>query len=238
MLTGAASGLGRTTALAMAAEGAEVVGVDIDGKGLEATIAERPDRISGVEADITRRDACHGAVAEVIERHGRLDILGNIAGIARSEHVTDVTEDQWNLMLGVNVSGVYWCAQAALPHLLETDGTIINIASNAGLMGQAYTVAYCATKGAVVNMTRALAMEYVKTGIRVNAIAPGGIDTPLVHNYSMPDDVDFTLVQPYVGMRGMADPADIAEVFTFLASDAARGMHGAIVSVDAGVTAG
>ena len=106
-------------------------------------------------------------------------MLGNIAGIARAEHFTDVQESAYRQMMGVNVDACFFLAQAAIPHLLETEGNIVNIASNAGLMGQAYTVAYCMTKGAVVQLTKALAMEYAKTPLRVNAIAPGGVDTSL-----------------------------------------------------------
>jgi NAD(P)-dependent dehydrogenase (short-subunit alcohol dehydrogenase family) len=141
-------------------------------------------------------------------------------------------------MVAVNLSGVFWCAQAAIPHLLKVDGVLINIASNAGLMGQAYTVPYCATKGAVVNMTRALAMEYAKTGLRVNAIAPGAVQTPLVDNYQLPEEIDFSLMAGYIGLREMSRPEDIAAFFAFLASDEARQVHGAILSVDAGLTAG
>ena len=141
-------------------------------------------------------------------------------------------------MLGVNVSGVFWCCQAAIPHLLETHGNIVNIASNAGLMGQAYTVAYSATKGAVVNMTRALAMEFIKQPIRINAIAPGGVDTAMTRNYSMPEDLDFSLMQRYIGFRDMADPAELANVIAFVASDEASRIHGAIIPVDGGLTAG
>jgi NAD(P)-dependent dehydrogenase (short-subunit alcohol dehydrogenase family) len=129
-------------------------------------------------------------------------------------------------------------SQAAIPHLLETNGSIVNIASNAGLMGQAYTVPYCATKGAVVNMTKALAMEFIKQPIRINAIAPGGIDTPLTHNFRIPPDVDFTLMGRYTPLRPMGQAEDIANLFLFLCSDEARNIHGSILSCDGGVTAG
>ena len=241
LLTGAASGIGRATALLMAADGAAIAGFDRDGDGLAAVAAEVADaggNMTTTVGDVSDRGCCRTAVDEAVSSHGRLDVLANIAGVAWSEHVADATEETWNRMLGVNVSGVFWCCQAAIPHLLETHGNIVNIASNAGLMGQAYTVAYSATKGAVVNMTRALAMEFIKQPIRINAIAPGGVDTAMTRNYSMPEDLDFSLMQPYIGFRGMADPAELANVIAFVASDEASRIHGAIISVDGGLTAG
>ncbi len=236
-LTGAASGIGRATAIRLAAEGATVVGLDIDEAGLART-TEAAGSMDTIVCDVADRAACHAAVEQVVADHGHLDVFGNIAGVARSQHVPDVTEQDWDQMVAVNLSGVFWCAQAAIPHLLKVDGVLINIASNAGLMGQAYTVPYCATKGAVVNMTRALAMEYAKTGLRVNAIAPGAVQTPLVDNYQLPEEIDFSLMAGYIGLRERSRPEDIAAFFAFLASDEARQVHGAILSVDAGLTAG
>ena len=241
LLTGAASGIGRATALRMAEDGAVVVGFDRDGGGLAemARLVEALGAtVSTMVGDVSDRGECRSAVDHAVATHGRLDILANIAGVAWGEHVADVTAEGWNRMLAINVSGVFWCCQAALPHLLETRGNIVNIASNAGLMGQAYTVAYSTTKGAVVNMTRALAMEFAKEPVRINAVAPGGVVTSMTRNYSMPDDVDFSLVRPYMGFREMADPAELANVIAFVASDEASRMHGAIVSVDGGLTAG
>ena len=241
LLTGAASGIGRATALLMAADGAAIAGFDRDGVGLAAVAAEVADaggNMTTTVGDVSDRGCCRTAVDEAVSSHGRLDVLANIAGVSWSEHIADATEETWNRMLGVNVSGVFWCCQAAIPHLLETHGNIVNIASNAGLMGQAYTVAYSATKGAVVNMTRALAMEFIKQPIRINAIAPGGVDTAMTRNYSMPEDLDFSLMQPYIGFRDMADPAELANVIAFVVSDEASRIHGAIISVDGGLTAG
>ena len=241
LLTGAASGIGRATAFRMAEDGAVVVGFDRDGDGLaEVTglVEASGATMSTMVGDVSNRDECHAVVDHAVATHGRLDILANIAGVAWGEHVADVTVEGWNRMLTINVSGVFWCCQAALPHLVETQGNIVNIASNAGLMGQAYTVAYSTTKGAVVNMTRALAMEFAKEPVRVNAVAPGGVVTSMTRNYSMPDDVDFSLVRPYMGFREMADPSELANVIAFVASDEASRMHGAIISVDGGLTAG
>lgn len=241
LLTGAGSGIGRATSLRLASEGAKVFGVDINAATVEETAglvqADGGDMVTKV-VDVSKRDECLDAVADCIAAFGRLDVLGNIAGIARSDHFTDITEDTWARMVGVNLTGVLWMAQAAVPQLLLTEGNIVNIASNAGLMGQAYTAHYCATKGAVVNLTRSLAMEYIKQKIRVNAIAPGGVNTTLTATYQMPSDIEFDLMQPYMGFRGMAEASEIAGLFAFLASDEAKSVTGSIYSMDNGVTAG
>jgi meso-butanediol dehydrogenase / (S,S)-butanediol dehydrogenase / diacetyl reductase len=241
LVTGAASGIGRAVAVRLGSEGASVLAVDVDADGLGKVVAQVEEvggKAEALVADLSSRDACVGAVARAVEVFGRLDVLGNVAGIARAEHVTDVTEEQYRKMMAVNTDACFFLSQAAIPHLLETQGNIVNIASNAGLMGQAYTVVYCMSKGAVVQLTKALAMEYVKAGIRVNAIAPAGTNTKLVETFQVPADVDFELMGRYTGYRGMADPDEIATVFAFLASAEAKGFHGAVVSCDRGVTAG
>jgi len=241
LITGAASGIGRATALRMAADGAIVVGFDRDVDGLAvvaAQVAEAGGTMTAAAGDVSVRDDCITAVDHAVSTHGRLDVLANVAGITWAEHVADITEEGWNRMMGVNLSGTFWCAQAALPHLVTSHGNVVNVASNAGLMGQAYTVAYSAAKGAVVNLTRALAMEYAKEPVRINAVAPGGVDSPMSRGFDMPEDLDYSLMQPYIGYRGMADPSELANVIAFVASDEASRMHGAIVSVDGGLTAG
>ncbi len=242
LVTGAASGIGRATALRMAADGATVVGFDRDADGLAAVATEVADLagepMTTVVGDVSVRADCFAAVEHAVATHGRLDVLANVAGITWAEHVADATEDGWNRMMGVNVSGTFWCVQAAIPHLVASHGNVVNVASNAGLMGQAYTVAYSTAKGAVVNMTRSLAMEFAKEPIRINAVAPGGVDSPMSRGFSMPDDLDYSLMQPYIGFRAMADPSELANVIAFVASDEASRMHGAIVTVDGGLTAG
>jgi NAD(P)-dependent dehydrogenase (short-subunit alcohol dehydrogenase family) len=206
--------------------------------GLEETAAKAASHCRTHQADLSDRDACRTAVERCVDAFGRLDLLGNIAGIARAEHFTEVTESQYRQMMAVNVDGPFFLSQAAIPHLLEFGGNIVNVASNAGLMGQAYTAAYCMSKGALVQLTRALAMEFVKTDLRVNAIAPAGVDTPLIRNFQAPADLDLDLMAPYVGFRGTARVEEVAALFCFVASDDARSIHGAILPVDNGVTAG
>jgi meso-butanediol dehydrogenase / (S,S)-butanediol dehydrogenase / diacetyl reductase len=241
LVTGAASGIGRAVSERLAAEGAQVFGHDLNADGLRETtelVTAAGGTMQMRAGDISQPAECRAAVAACVETFGHLDVLGNNAGIARAEHLADVTEAQYRRMMGVNVDGYFFTAQAAIPHLLETNGNIVNVASNAGLMGQAYTVVYCMTKGAVVQLTRALAMEFAKTKLRVNAIAPSGISTTLSENFEIPPDVDFDLMKPYMGFRRMGTPDDIAAMFAFVASDEARSVHGAILPVDRGVTAG
>ena len=274
IVTGAGSGIGRETVLMLAQEGANVYGTDINPDSLAETTkmgADLPGEIHTGVHDVASRQACFEAIDAAKSKLGNFHILCNVAGISWAEHVTNITEQMWDQMLGVNLSGVFWMTQAALPELLEqakafggyTDAggsggseapevgsggaggydtvptpNIVNIASNAGIIGQAYTVPYCATKGGVVLLTKSLAMEYAKTSLRVNAVAPGGVDTSLSQNFQMPGDVDFSLMQRYMGFRGMSHPKVMANAVLFLASAEANRINGSILSVDAGMTAG
>ena len=238
VITGAASGIGRAVTSRLASEGATVIALDVDSAGLEATRDDASGNVLVRTCNVTSAEECRAAIDFAVAEGGRLDVLGNVAGIARGEHFADVTEAAYRQMMAVNVDGYFFMAQAAIPHLLESNGVIVNVASNAGLIGQAYTVVYCMTKGAVVQLTKALAMEYLKQPLRVVGIAPGGVDTGLLRNYAMPTDVDWDLVMRYTGARGMASPDDMANLFAFLASDEATNIHGAVVSSDGGMTAG
>ena len=229
--------MGRAITLKLASEGAKILALDIDAERLKETNDLAGGGLSTRVGDVSDPGECKAAVDACVGEFGKLDVLGNIAGIARSEHVTDVTVEQYRRMMGVNLDGYFFLAQAAIPHLLESEGNIVNLASNAGLMGQAYTVVYCMTKGAVVQMTKALAMEFIKTKLRVNAIAPAGTLTNLVMNYQMPEDIDVELMR-YSGFRGLTEADEVAELFAFIASDTGKSIHGAVFSIDNGVTAG
>lgn len=239
-VTGAASGMGRATARRMASEGATVFGMDIDADGLDAVRGEAepfPGTITTRVTDISDPDECTTAIADCVAQHGRLDVLGNFAAISWSSHTADVTPAAFRKMFAINVDGTYFLCQAAIPHLLETNGCITNVASNAAKMGLAYFAPYSATKGAVVQMTKALAMEFVKQPIRINAIAPGGTDTPMNVGMQLPDDLDWDLIKPMMGFREMGKPEEIAALFAFLASEDAANIHGSIMHADSGLTA-
>jgi len=241
LVTGAASGIGRAVALRLAGEGARVFGHDLNRAGLVETAAAAAaagGEMTVRDGDLSSPAECRATVDECLTTLGRLDVLGNVAGIARAEHFCDVSEADYRQMLAVNLDAYVFMCQAAIPHLLTSSGNIVNLASNAAFMGQAYTAVYCLTKGAVVQLTRALAMEFVKTPMRVNAIAPGGVDTALSRTFRIPADVDSDLMVPYMGFRGMGAADDIAALFAFVASDEARMVHGAVLSADNGLTAG
>jgi NAD(P)-dependent dehydrogenase (short-subunit alcohol dehydrogenase family) len=236
IVTGSASGIGQATAQRFASEGATVVCADINEAGAKATATDCGG--TGIGLDVSDPVATADAVNAVAREHGHLDVLANVAGILQFGHATDLGFDEWSRVIGVNLTGVFNMIRPALPHLIESKGNIVNVASTAGITGQPYGAAYSASKGGVVLLTRSLAVEFAKKGVRVNAVCPGGVDTPLVANMTMPDDVSGFLVARMELVRGhFAPPSDIASVLCFLASDDARNMTGAAVPVDYGMTA-
>src|SRR6476646_5261041 len=228
LVTGAGSGMGRAITIRLAGEGASVLAVDINGDGLDETLLRASGSVTARQADVSDPQVCTGLVDAAVSEFGRLDVLGNVAGIYIAGHTTDMTRDEYRRLMGVNLDAYFFLAQAAIPHLLETGGNIVNIASNAGLQGVPYSVAYSMTKGGVVQLTRALAVEYLKTPLRVNAIAPAGTNTNIAASAAFPADMDPQLAGRMGGMRGMAEPEEVAAVFAFLASDEARSVTGAI----------
>jgi NAD(P)-dependent dehydrogenase (short-subunit alcohol dehydrogenase family) len=237
LVTGAGSGMGRAITIRLAEEGASVLAVDINGEGLEETLLGAAGSVSARQADVSDPQVCSGLVDAAVSEFGRLDVLGNVAGIYLAGHMTDMTREEYRRLMGVNLDGYFFLAQAAIPHLLETDGNIVNIASNAGLQGVPYSVAYSMTKGGVVQLTRSLAVEYLKRPLRVNAIAPAGTNTNISASTQFPADVDPDFFARMAGFRGMAEPEEVAALFAFLASDEARSITGAIYTLDNGLTA-
>ena len=241
LVTGGARGLGRAAARIFAKRGASLFLVDVLADTLEDTRAElealgAPCRAH--VADISKREACHGAVAAAVEGFGGLDVLCNVAATLRFHHVVDVTQEDWERVMAVNLSAPFYFSQAAIPHLLARKGNIVNVASQAASIGCAYIVPYSASKGALVQMTRSMAMEFMNQPIRINAVAPGTMRTDIGQGVTRPDDVDLALMARYSGVRPPSEPEDVAELIVFAASERARAIHGALLTADGGVTAG
>ena len=240
LVTGAGSGLGRATAKQLASEGAGVACLDIVTDAVEKTVGEIAEAGATARAytvDVSDPASVRSAVDAAAKDLGRPSLVFNCAGIGRFSHSEETPFEEWSKIIGVNLTGTFLVSQAALPHLLDGGGCIINIASNAGLMGQPYSAAYCASKGGVVNLTRALADEYLKRKVRVNCIAPGGIETPLQNEFTkMPEGVTWKEFRKVMTPLGNSQPEEIANVAIFVASDACRYMTGSIVSIDGGLT--
>jgi meso-butanediol dehydrogenase / (S,S)-butanediol dehydrogenase / diacetyl reductase len=237
LVTGAGSGIGRAVALRLSGAGASVLGVDVNEDSLEATRQLAGGGLSTHRADLGDPDACVAAVADCVNRFGRLDVLGNVAGIYRIAHTTEMSREDYRKVMAVNLDAYFFLAQAAIPHLLESGGNIVNIASNAGLQGVPYSTAYCMSKGGVVQLTRSLAVEFLKTSLRVNAIAPAGTNTNIAASTTFPADMDSDLAARMAGLRGLVEPDEVAALFCFLASEEARSITGAIYTLDNGLTA-
>ncbi len=241
LVTGAASGLGRATALALARAGARICIVDVNPAGLDATAAEI--RALGTEAlvfaaDLAVADRCSAAVQATVETFGRLDALCNVAGLIIFANSTEMAVADWSKTLAVNLSAPFHLSQAAIPHLLAQDGAIVNVASTAAFVGEAYAAAYCASKAGLLQLTKAMAMEYMHKPIRINAVAPGGMATGIAANLRLPDGADVALIKRFSGMRGLVEVDDVAAMIAHLASDAGSAFHGACVTMDRGITAG
>jgi NAD(P)-dependent dehydrogenase (short-subunit alcohol dehydrogenase family) len=241
IVTGAASGLGRATAMALGNAGADLWLVDVNARGLQQTVDHLRDQhrqAEGLVADLGRRDDCLKVVPGAIAAFGRLDALCNVAGVLFLGETPEMPPERVEKVLAVNIAAPFYLIQAAIPHLLETEGAVVNVASTAGFVGQAYSAVYCASKAGLAHMTRSLAMEYMHKPIRFNAVAPGGMDTGLFADMVIPESIDVSLVQRYSGLRGLIEVGDVANVIAFLASPAARSFHGACITVDKGITAG
>jgi len=241
LITGAGSGLGRTTARKIAEAGARVFLVDINEQALAETVSQlglSPEMAGTQVADLSDPAACHAVVAASMAKFGRLDALCNVAGLIYLANTPDMPLDQLQRTLGVNLTAPFVLSQAAIPHLLKNNGAIVNVASSASYIGEAYAAAYCASKWGIVGMTKAMAMEFQKKPIRINAVAPGGMVTNIATNFVPPENCDFELLKRFSGMRGTVEVDDVADLILLLASEAGRGFHGACLSIDAGITAG
>jgi NAD(P)-dependent dehydrogenase (short-subunit alcohol dehydrogenase family) len=226
LVSGAASGIGAAVAARLADEGAAVVAADV---------ASLP---GGVCCDVRDPDACAATVAETLDRHGRLDVLANVAGIAIGNRIEDVTPDEWRRVIDVNLTGTFLLSQAALPALRESTGTIVNMASVAGIQATPYNAAYNASKAGVIMLTRTMAVELAKSGVRVNAVCPASVDTPFLRSFALPADADMDLLVRSVSPMGrLIDAEEVGAAVAYLASDDAANVNGTTLVIDGAASA-
>jgi NAD(P)-dependent dehydrogenase (short-subunit alcohol dehydrogenase family) len=233
--------LGQATAIALATAGADVCIVDVKIDGLTETTSriEALGRKALIHvADLSIADNCAASVETAVGALGRLDALCNVAGILKLANTHEMSLDDWNLVMAVNLTAPFLLSKAAIPHLLKSHGAIVNVTSLAAHIGEAYAAAYCASKGGLAQLTKSMAMEYLKTPVRINAISPGGMATPIGASFVPPAGCDMELLGRYRPIRGLVEVADMANMIAYLASDASRGFHGAIIQMDNGITAG
>jgi len=239
VVTGAGSGLGRAVAARLAAEGAAVAALDVAADNLGETVAgitAAGGTAVAYTCDVTDEGSVTGTVAALTERLGPARVVCNVAGIGGFYRTEEMPVERWQAILAVNLTGPFLVCRATLPSLLEHGGSIVNVASNTALMGQSYSAAYCASKAGLLMFSKALAAEYLARGVRVNVVAPGGMDTPLIGNFSLPEGADFAELSKIMSPMGFATPAEVAASVAFLASDESSYTTGSVLSVDGGLT--
>jgi NAD(P)-dependent dehydrogenase (short-subunit alcohol dehydrogenase family) len=239
LVTGAASEMGRAAALVFARLGADVCVVDEPGAPLEA-VAEAA-RQAGARAasyvgDVARAEDCRAAVAAAVGAFGRLDALVNLANAFTPTPAAQVSPQDFERTLAVNVAAPFYLFQAAIPHLLEADGAVVYVSSAAAVLATPNTVAYSASKAALNHMARVLAKEYAQQPVRINVIAGGAIAVNLAPKEGAP--VDPKAIQRGLLSRGTISPEEVAEMIAFLCSDAGRPFHGAVIAMDKGMQLG
>ena len=240
LLTGAASGIGRATAERLALEGATLTLVDINADGLGQTVQTCRD--SGAEVlSLVGDISSESSVAEIIEstvnEFGRIDVLCNIAGILQFKDFRLTTLDNWNKIIGVNLTGTFLMCRDALPHLLESQGNIVNMSSTASLGGHPWTAPYSASKGGIQAMSLGIAVEFGKMGVRCNCVAPGSILTPIQDAFELPEGADPKLLHRIMPLDKMRGPEQIASAVAYLGSDDAAHVNGTVLKVDGGTLA-
>jgi meso-butanediol dehydrogenase / (S,S)-butanediol dehydrogenase / diacetyl reductase len=237
LITGAASGIGRATAERLAGEGAVLFCVDLQREPVEELVGALRGTGTTAEAhvcDVSDDAQVDATVAACVARFGKLDVLCNVAGILRFDHAHEIRTADWNKVMAVNVNGTFFMCRAALPHLLASKGNIVNVSSTAALSGQPWAAAYSASKGAVLALTRTLAIDYVKQGVRVNAVCPGDITTPIHNVFTLPDGANPKLLRRVMAPMGRGRPEDVAGVIAMLASDDGAFITGEDVRIDGG----
>ncbi len=240
LITGASSGIGAATAIEFADAGWNVMAAGRD-EGRLAEVADVSDSISTWAGDLVEPDDCDELIADTIDEFGSIDCLVNSAGILRRGNAEETSDDDWRDTMTINLDVPFYLSRSALPSLLKSEGSIINIASYWGLRAGPRTLAYCVSKGGLIQFTRAMALDYAAYGLRVNAICPGGVDTPMLAEGAVAQDVDvdgfLADIAENSPNKRIADPGDIASLVLFLAGDSAKHITGTAIPVDGGLWA-
>jgi NAD(P)-dependent dehydrogenase (short-subunit alcohol dehydrogenase family) len=240
LITGASSGIGAATAIAFAEAGWDVMAAGRNEGRLEE-VADVSDNIAIWSGELTQSEDCEELVADTIDEFGHLDCLVNSAGVIVRANVADTSDEDWRYTMAINLDAPFYLSRAALPHLLQSTGSIINLASDWGLKGGDRAAAYCASKGAIIQLTKAMAIDHARDGIRVNAVCPGDVDTPMLSNEAEDKDIDldeFLAQAAEESPNGrIGTPEEVAALILFLASDAATHITGTAIPIDGGGSA-
>lgn len=238
IVTGGASGIGRATAVLLAAEGARVAVADLDERGARAVAQACGPGALSLEVDVAVAEDCRRAVERAAETFGGLDVLVNNAGVIRRADVVETTEEEWDRVMAVNVRSVYLMSRFAIPVMVAGGGgAIVNTGSGWGLKGGARAASYCASKGAVVNLTRAMAIDHGPANIRVNCVCPGDTDTTMLRDEARQlgeDEAAFLAGAAARPLARIGTPEDVARAMLFLVTDASGWITGTTVVVDGG----
>ncbi len=244
IITGSAKGIGKGCALVFAEEGANVVIVDIDIKAGEQTvreIVERNGKAIFINTDLRSSEQVQSMIGSVINTYGQIDILFNNAGYHYSKNIEVTSEEEWDFIINTNLRSVFLCSKYSIPHLRKTKGCIINMSSMVGLIGQSNAGAYSASKGGIVAMTKGMALDFAKDGIRVNCICPGWVETPLVEDW-FSQQPDPQKAKEYIysvhPLNRIASSEEIGKAAAFLASSEASFITGIAMPVDGAVSLG
>jgi NAD(P)-dependent dehydrogenase (short-subunit alcohol dehydrogenase family) len=240
LITGASSGMGAAMAIEFADAGWNVMAAGRDEGRLEE-VADVSDNISTWAGDLIESEDCDELVADTIDEYGAIDCLINSAGVLPRGNAEETSDDDWRDTMVINLDVPFYLSRAALPYLLKSSGSIINMSSFWGLRAGPRAMSYCVSKGGLIQLTRAMALDYAADGLRVNAICPGGVDTPMLADGASEADTD---VDSFLAMiadgspnKRIADPGDIAALAIFLASDAAKHITGTAIPIDGGLQA-
>jgi len=240
VITGAGGGMGREAALRFCAEGARVCVADVDGAAAEQTAADAGEAFA-VQVDVADAGSVRTMYQQTAERHGGIDVLYNNAGISPADDssILDTEIEAWQRVQDVNTKGVYLCCKYGIPHLLDRGaGSVINVASFVALVGAATSqISYTASKGAVLSLSRELAVQFARQGIRVNALCPGPVETPLLLRIFGDDPAAYERRRIHLPMGRLAQPREIVNAALFLASDESSYVNGTAFLVDGGLTA-